>query len=1069
MREKKKSGLFCCGQNSKKLRFYRGAMAVVSGLSLVGGLVLFSVVAQAAICFLPDCQDKPMKFEPSGVEQCLAAGYESTSSRICPPNSNIERCPENSSYIKCNLRQWCLDNGYTIVPDDCQVPQYADAQCPNGEVLYFQCKEDLEKACLEEDNDYVSDCQDGWTLDDTELCSYSDLYGKCCNLCADYPYEADEIPQGYQTGGSCLACGNVTRYQKELNDCAAQGFIQCDKGGQTGTEVCWRGDEKWYKECCAPCDDYPYLESQIPEGYVKGDSCDSCDGMKYKTKVGECASGYEWKDGACVACDETCSVGNILYSDYTCSSCNVSGKTAIGVISYASGSTRLAIQLNNLGYMYWSSSNYTDISGITNYDLSSTAKNDFSGKANTAAWVSYYGSSTSSYAPGYCYNYTTTGTSKGQWYLPAAGELYASIVTNYSAVNSGLSAAGGTQLSSGYYCYWSSSEYSSSYAWVVSANGGPVYGYIKNYNDADVRCVLGFEDNGDGTGTLCGNDYLYTCTVGDDTHITGGVGTACGGKYTACTCASGYEWKDGACVLSCDSSYKYTCSGTNIAGGSGTACGGKYQSCLCNIPYTWSNGACTCSTAYKYTCSGTGYSGGSGTACGGKYTSCTCASGYEWKNGTCEKSCDDTCSVGNILYSDYTCSSCNVSGKTAIGVISYASGSTRLAIQLNNPGYMSLTNGYVDLPGIDNIVSSSVAKADYEGKAHTSAWVDYYGGSVTNNALGYCYNYMTTGTSKGQWYLPAAGELYASIVTNYSAVNSGLSAAGGTAIQGGYYWSSSEYSDKYAWVVYANGGSMSYGSKLSDYLDVRCVLGFEDNGDGTGTLCGNDYLYTCTVGDDTHITGGVGTACGGKYTACSCADGYEWKNGVCEQAVVCEVGNILNSDMTCSASKVSGKTPIGVVSYISGSTRLAINLVNREKEWGGHGRDISGLKNYSSSSTAKNDFSGKSNTSKIVNVLGSSSTSYAAGYCYNYTTAGTSKGDWYLPAQGELYATVWTNKTAVNNGLSAAGGTAIQGGYHWSSSEANNSYAWSVYAYAGGMTNNSKDYNYGSVRCVLAF
>ena len=174
-----------------------------------------------------------------------------------------------------------------------------------------------------------------------------------------------------------------------------------------------------------------------------------------------------------------------LASDYTCSSCNVSGKTPIGVISYASGSTRLAINLVETS-LEWSSS-YVDISGITDYTSNSAALNDFSGKSNTAAWVSYHGSSTSRYAPGYCYNYTTTGTSKGQWYLPAAGELYASIVTNYSAVNSGLSAAGGTQLS-GY--YWSSSEYSYLFAWRVYANGGVNYG--GKGNSFYVRCVLAF-------------------------------------------------------------------------------------------------------------------------------------------------------------------------------------------------------------------------------------------------------------------------------------------------------------------------------------------------------------------------------------------------------------------------------------------------------------------------------------------------------------------------------------------------------------------------------------------------
>ena len=93
---------------------------------------------------------------------------------------------------------------------------------------------------------------------------------------------------------------------------------------------------------------------------------------------------------------------------------------------------------------------------------------------------------------GYCYNYTTAGTSQGQWYLPAAGELYASIETNYSAVNNGIKAAGGTQLSSGYW-YWSSSEYNSDYAWFVFANFSYVDWVNKDYTYVSyVRCVLAF-------------------------------------------------------------------------------------------------------------------------------------------------------------------------------------------------------------------------------------------------------------------------------------------------------------------------------------------------------------------------------------------------------------------------------------------------------------------------------------------------------------------------------------------------------------------------------------------------
>ena len=729
MRDFNKFGPFGCGRVKAALRFSLSVSSAALMLGGMGGGLLFVCgEAQAAICFLPDCVEKPVgSSDPSG-RICRSDGYLPNGEIVCSEFSYVEYCPEDASYLKCNNQKWCGDNGYTVLAEDCTIPEYADEQCPNGLALYKRCKADYKRACEEEDGDYVSECQDGWKLDDEELCSYSPLYGKCCNECLDYPYKADEIPSGYHQGKSCSSCDGV-RYQKELNDCAADGFIRCEKGGQTGTEVCLSGSEKWYKECCSECSDYPYFENEIPEGYVKGDSCDSCDGMKYKTKVGACAEGYNWENNACVvACKQTCDIGNILYSDSTCSSCKVSGKTPIGVVSYAEGTKRLAINLTTTSSMSMQWGGYgTDIPGLTNYG-SSPHTTDFNGKSNTAAWVSYYGSSVTNYAPGYCYNFTTTGTSKGDWYLPAAGELYASVWTNKSAVNAGLSAAGGASIQNGW--HWSSSEYSSYSAWEVYPHNGNVDYRTKDTNGEYVRCVLPFEDNGGGTAKVCPADYKYTCAFDSSTHITGGVGDSCGGFYKSCTCQSGYEWKDGACA----------------------------QNCV----------------------------------------------------------------VGSILNSDMSCTSTKVSGKTPIGVVSYINGRKRIAINLTTTGVMYWSSNYVDISGIPNY-SSSPHTIDFNGKSNTSKIVSALG-SGTGYAAGYCNAYRTDGVSG--WYLPAQGELYASVWTNKSTVNAGLSAAGGTSIQNGWHWSSSEYYYRTAWGVYTNNGNVDWSHKRSNLIYVRCVLAF---------------------------------------------------------------------------------------------------------------------------------------------------------------------------------------------------------------------------------------------------
>ena len=212
-------------------------------------LTLNPRISAAAICFLPDCKDKKQEFTVSGSDICLSDGYVSVHDLECPLYSYTLYCPEDSDYIQCDLRQWCLDNGFDKT--ECYIPEYLNEQCPNGEPLFYECKEDFEKACQELDSEYVleEDCPSGYGRDDREVCEYSDLYAKCCNLCESYPYLLGEIPEGYHAGESCLSCGDVTKYKKEINAC--EGFYPCTDGYKHGTATCRHGSETWYAECCS--------------------------------------------------------------------------------------------------------------------------------------------------------------------------------------------------------------------------------------------------------------------------------------------------------------------------------------------------------------------------------------------------------------------------------------------------------------------------------------------------------------------------------------------------------------------------------------------------------------------------------------------------------------------------------------------------------------------------------------------------------------------------------------------------------------------------------------------------
>ena len=253
--------------------------------------------------------------------------------------------------------------------------------------------------------------------------------------------------------------------------------------------------------------------------------------------------------------------------------------------------------------------------------------------------------------------------------------------------------------------------------------------------------------------------FKYTCS---GTGYSKGVGTACNGKYTSCTCSNKYNWSGSACK-SCGSSYKYTCTGTGYAGGSGTACGGYYTKCNCKSPYTWSSGTCKCDSSYAYACSGTGYSGGSGSACGGKYAACTCASGYEWKNGSCQKQ------ILNGTQGDlYYCNGKVVGVRAGLGFY----------VAMKDLGYMNWTS-----------------------------------------ANSQCRNYSFCGNVKGT--LPTKDQLL-TLYNNKSRVNSLLSTNGGTQLTNNYYWSSTLHG--YYYIVSMSGGAVDYGRYEASTYFVRPVL-----------------------------------------------------------------------------------------------------------------------------------------------------------------------------------------------------------------------------------------------------
>ncbi len=379
------------------------------------------------------------------------------------------------------------------------------------------------------------------------------------------------------------------------------------------------------------------------------------------------------------------------------------------------------------------------------------------------------------------------------------------------------------------------------------------------------------------------------------------------------------------------------------------------------------------------------------------------------------------CKIGDILYSDMSCNANMVASKTPIGVVF----DTTNGLAIAKDEFKNLTWGpNVDISGIQNYSTNTTATADWQGFNNTKAIYEYRktkGGSF--QAAEKALVYSTEGTSQGQWYLPAAGELKA-ISDNKDVLNTTLSKIGGQTFSN-YLWTSSEKDSTNAFIL----SSSTLGSDTKDiYANIRPVINFIS------------------------------------------------KDKIDVGAVFCNVGNILYSDKKCYLEGfTAGKTPIGVVFDSQNRKAIALekpsllNWVVRFKRV-----NIPGIPDMDETQ-AKQDFNGKANTAAIKAYNSDLSDFPAAKYVYNYKTTGTNVGDWYLPALGELYK-VSQNKYAIDKALLSLGKSGLPWGEeykYWSSSESSegmgaDDFAWQLNMNGSEINDNYKDREF-NVLPVLAF
>ncbi len=348
---------------------------------------------------------------------------------------------------------------------------------------------------------------------------------------------ANKLAIGLEESSSVLAWSDFTRDVPELSNIESSSTVEADWQGKNNTKIVL----EYYKANGKSCPAFEYVNSYKTEGTQAGDwylpaggelqaiysnkdvlniTLGKIEGTKFGSKDYWSSSEYSYDDawylqfsngymtyydkyGDTYYCyvrpvinfgdltDEdsstACNIGDIFYSDKTCSADVVSGKTPIGVVFDTTN--RLIIGLEEALPLKWSTTSF-DISGVSNIGSSSAATADWQGKNNTKTVLEYCKANGYS-CPAFEYvnSYKTAGTSAGDWYLPAMGELTA-IYINRAVLDVTLGKIGGT--TSGTKIYWSSSEFSKYYAWMLEFNNGNVLNYDKEFNNYYVRPVLAF-------------------------------------------------------------------------------------------------------------------------------------------------------------------------------------------------------------------------------------------------------------------------------------------------------------------------------------------------------------------------------------------------------------------------------------------------------------------------------------------------------------------------------------------------------------------------------------------------
>ena len=183
----------------------------------------------------------------------------------------------------------------------------------------------------------------------------------------------------------------------------------------------------------------------------------------------------------------------LMVKPHKWTSYQTSGEIAEGVVVVEGGKVLVVAPTESTTKLNWSSASVSGGGTATTDRV--TAMNDWNGKANTAAQITHSEASGTGYAPGFCHAYSRVnangnGLTAGKWWLPSLGEMMM-IYANMTKINYALSLIeGATQLVED--AYWTSTEYSATYAWTLNLFNGLMVNYTKATGTYRVRPVSAF-------------------------------------------------------------------------------------------------------------------------------------------------------------------------------------------------------------------------------------------------------------------------------------------------------------------------------------------------------------------------------------------------------------------------------------------------------------------------------------------------------------------------------------------------------------------------------------------------